>query len=556
MRARTLARRRDRLRGGARRGHGADRRGVAVGRVRAGGVAGGPARPHRALRRRAARGGRASASTRCRTSRRRSTGPSSTTRPSPPARARRRAGRSTSSARAAAATRWSRAATSAGPTRRSSRRASRASGACRSATSVVGRARVGRGSSGSGCRRTTSRSRSPAPPRIYVDSRVPAVPAAARRHGAGLARRPVAADVTLAQARSVSFGLRDLRLVTRDGVRILIGQAAGIVIALLVAFSLVAVATAGIMLGASARSEVARRLPSIGVERAVGFSRGRSCARRRRGGALLAAPPPRSGCGVGALAMRGAAERLLAALNEIGPGLGLLGGSSRRGSRSWPSSRPPRRGRRGARRGSRSRPSSAEESSPSAAARGDSPARQSVHRRAHDWGQTPACATRARVGRGGGLATLGARLSTARRVRWAATVAVLGAASATLVLLLALASLLVALRDDPDGRQAVLAHRQPVAPVAAPTSSGSRGGGGGRADLGRGLRGVLARPAAAARRARARGRGLRAAAAGRGAAAAGRARRRSGSGWPTRSGCGRGRGSSSRCPAARRAGSG
>src|SRR3712207_4733485 len=48
-----------------------------------------------------------------------------------------------------------------------------------------------------------------------------------------------------------------------------------------------------------------------------------------------------------------------------------------------------------------------------------------------------------------GLGVLGARLATARRARWATTVAVLAAASATLVLLLALASLLVALRDDP-----------------------------------------------------------------------------------------------------------
>jgi hypothetical protein len=51
--------------------------------------------------------------------------------------------------------------------------------------------------------------------------------------------------------------------------------------------------------------------------------------------------------------------------------------------------------------------------------------------------------------RSSGLAGLGARLVTARRTRWATTVAVLAAASATLVLLLALASLLVALRDDP-----------------------------------------------------------------------------------------------------------
>ncbi|HWT93167.1 MAG TPA: ABC transporter permease, partial [Solirubrobacteraceae bacterium] len=85
-------------------------------------------------------------------------------------------------------------------------------------------------------------------------------------------------DVTLTQARSVSFGLENLRFVTRAGVQILIGQAAGIVIALLSAFSLVALGTAGIMLGATARSEVARRLPAIGVQRAVGFTRARIVA--------------------------------------------------------------------------------------------------------------------------------------------------------------------------------------------------------------------------------------------------------------------------------------
>ncbi|CAA9518644.1 MAG: hypothetical protein AVDCRST_MAG85-2772, partial [uncultured Solirubrobacteraceae bacterium] len=127
-------------------------------------------------------------------------------------------------------------------------------------------------------------------------------------------------DVTLTQARAVSFGLRDLRFVTRAGVQVLIGQAAGIVIALLVAFSLVAVATSGIMLGASARSEVARRLPSIGVRRAVGFSRRRVTADAARGGAVVAAPAAALGLLVGWLAMRGPTERLLESLNEIGPG--------------------------------------------------------------------------------------------------------------------------------------------------------------------------------------------------------------------------------------------
>ena len=71
---------------------------------------------------------------------------------------------------------------------------------------------------------------------------------------------PSKADVTLTQARSVSFGLGRLEFVTRDGVKVLLGQAAGIVISLLVAFSLVALVAAGTMLAAGAHAEVQRRL--------------------------------------------------------------------------------------------------------------------------------------------------------------------------------------------------------------------------------------------------------------------------------------------------------
>jgi hypothetical protein len=130
-------------------------------------------------------------------------------------------------------------------------------------------------------------------------------------------------DVTLTQARAVSFGLTDLQFVTRAGVQVLIGQAAGIVIALLVAFSVVAVGASTVMLGASARSEVARRLPAIGVERALGFSRGAIARRQALRGALVAAPAAALGLLAGWLAVRGPSERLLVALNEVGPGAGL-----------------------------------------------------------------------------------------------------------------------------------------------------------------------------------------------------------------------------------------
>ena len=56
---------------------------------------------------------------------------------------------------------------------------------------------------------------------------------------------PSKADVTLTQARAVAFGLGKLQFITRTGVKILLSQAAGIVISLLVAFSLVALVAAG-----------------------------------------------------------------------------------------------------------------------------------------------------------------------------------------------------------------------------------------------------------------------------------------------------------------------
>ena len=76
---------------------------------------------------------------------------------------------------------------------------------------------------------------------------------------------PAKADVTLTQARAVSFGIGRLQLVTREGVRVLLSQAAGIVISLLAAFSLVALLAAGTMLAAGAHADVQRRLSGLGV---------------------------------------------------------------------------------------------------------------------------------------------------------------------------------------------------------------------------------------------------------------------------------------------------
>ena len=66
----------------------------------------------------------------------------------------------------------------------------------------------------------------------------------------------------------------------------LLSQAAGIVISLLVAFSLVALVAAGTMLAAGAHAEVQRRLSAFGVQRALGFTPARiAVAAGHRGGA-------------------------------------------------------------------------------------------------------------------------------------------------------------------------------------------------------------------------------------------------------------------------------
>src|SRR5262249_9668590 len=120
-----------------------------------------------------------------------------------------------------------------------------------------------------------------------------------------------------------SYGLRDLQFLTRSGIRIEIGQAAGIVIALLVAFSLVALAAAGAILAASSASEVQRRLHAIGVMRAVGASPGAIVAGQAAEAALVALPSAAIGVAAGWLAVRGPTNDLLVAVSELGPGSAL-----------------------------------------------------------------------------------------------------------------------------------------------------------------------------------------------------------------------------------------
>jgi ABC-type antimicrobial peptide transport system permease subunit len=233
---------------------------------------------------------------------------------------------------------------------------------------------------------------------------------------------PARADITLAQARVTSFGLGSLSFVTRDGIRVLLSQAAGIVISLLVAFSLVALLGAGTMLAAAAHADVQRRLGAIGVQRALGFTPAGIAARGAREAALVALPAAAAGIALGALVVAGPSASLLGALNEQPPGWALLPPLLAglvavvvlvTAAATWPAWRAARR-------------------PPAAILRGGDRT-----------GPRPP-----RGGRGG-LVAVGARFSLAARGRWLASVLTIAVSAGVVILMLALASLLVRLQDDP-----------------------------------------------------------------------------------------------------------
>ncbi|MEJ7788317.1 MAG: FtsX-like permease family protein [Thermoleophilaceae bacterium] len=282
-----------------------------------------------------------------------------------------------------------------------------------------------------------------ASPRVYLPEQL--LPSGFRDRGRSVnlvmlwARDPGRLDELLVQARSQSFGLENLRFTTREGVRALVDQAAGIVIALLIAFSLVALATAGVMLGASARADVQRRLETIGVMRAVGFTRAGLAARYAGDAALVAVPAAVAGLGAGALLASGPSARLLEILNELPPGAAVIAPLA--GclvaivllvviATTWPAwraaSQPPAQILRGAE------------------------LRHTARR-----SRTPA-----------GPFGLGLRLALARRGRTLATAGVVAAATAVVLLMLAVASYLGRLQDDPG----VIGKRYEVT-AALPASS-------------------------------------------------------------------------------------
>jgi ABC-type antimicrobial peptide transport system permease subunit len=261
-------------------------------------------------------------------------------------------------------------------------------------------------------------------PRVYVSER--GVGPLAANLAEIWVRDPRNLNEVLVQARATSYGVRGLRFVTRSGVRVLLDQAAGIVIDLLVALSLIALATASVMLAASARAEVERRLAAIGVRRAVGASRAHLAATQAFEALFVAAPAATVGAIGGALATYGPTSRLLMLLNEPAPGAALLPALVAAWLASvaipvlaaaWPAwraaGRPPVALLRGA----------------------------ELTRRARGSTRFPAV--------GSGLTALGARLVGARRTRLIATVAALGFSTAFVLLMVSLASALSSLETDP-----------------------------------------------------------------------------------------------------------
>lgn len=260
-------------------------------------------------------------------------------------------------------------------------------------------------------------------------------------------------DVTLQQARATTYGVGDLRFVTRTGVRLIIDQAAGVVIALLVAFSLVALVAATTMLASQAAAEVARRLPVIGVQRAIGVPRGAVAGEQALSAGFIGLVAGGAGVALGALVVQGPSGDLLAALNETPPGaalvlpllgLTLLLGAIAAAAAGWPAwraaGRPPVALLRGG-----------------GLTAGGWRARRAARRADREGTAAPRRAART------GFLGLGARLALARPGRAGATVAVLGVSGGVILLMLGLASLLVALRDDPSavGTRYALTVRAP-----------------------------------------------------------------------------------------------
>jgi len=233
---------------------------------------------------------------------------------------------------------------------------------------------------------------------------------------------PDLVDVTLAQARSASVGVSGLRVTTRAGLQVLVGQAAGIVIALLVAFSLIALVVAATMLAASANAEVQRRLHGLALLRALGAPPHAVVAAAVLEAAAVALPAGALGLVAGWAAAAAPLNGLLANLNQVGPGasvapllLGVLMGlvTLVAAASAWPAWR--------ATRGSAA----------ATLQRGD------------------VVGSARRLPGGGGPAALGVRMALARPARTAGGIVVLGSAVVVILLILSIATLLLRLDRNP-----------------------------------------------------------------------------------------------------------
>ncbi|HSS54467.1 MAG TPA: FtsX-like permease family protein [Gaiellales bacterium] len=228
--------------------------------------------------------------------------------------------------------------------------------------------------------------------------------------------------VTLEQARAASYGLSGVNFVTREGVGVLIDGAAGIVIALLVAVSLGALVGAGVMVVASSRAEVQRRLETIALLRAIGASPRAITGAAAVEAAMVALPSATLGLAVGWWAAAGASARLLEALDQFPRGAALLLPLSVclvaivalvAAASAWPTWRACRR--------------------PVAAMLRDA--------------ELPTGARALRLP--AGTIGLGMRIAVARPVRTAATTVVMATSAAVVLLLLGLATTLQRLEHDP-----------------------------------------------------------------------------------------------------------
>ena len=252
---------------------------------------------------------------------------------------------------------------------------------------------------------------------------------------------PDRADITLTQARATSFGIGNLAFITRAGIEVLLGQAAGIVIALLVAFSARGAGGGGD--DAGRRRACGGAAPAAVVRRAAGA--------RLHARAARSDPGARGGAGRGA---RGRARPRRRRARRLGP----VRGAARAAQRAAAGHRPAAGadtvpgGDHGARH---RRCDLAGVAGGAPAARGDPPwrrARAARVRAAERRRPRARAAARARLAgasAAGGLLATGARFAVAARGRFAASVATIAVCAGVVTLMLALASLLERLRDDP-----------------------------------------------------------------------------------------------------------